>query len=123
MIGKNQVFRAIKSKTYQDIKQLTTAIVARNVSCKIFFGGVLPRPSHNLLTKPRIRDFNRSLCASVKKMQKTITRVFYLPVQLQFMSESDFSALYKQDGIHLNEFRRMRLKAALLEQASFIRNN
>ena len=122
MIGKNQVFRAIRSHTYQEVKKLVSAVLQQNDMAKIFFGGVLPRPVNNALAKPRIKAFNRFLATSVKKLQRSFLRVFYLPVQLRFTAEHEFNILYKTNRIHLNEIGWMRLKAALLEEAGFIRN-
>ena len=46
MIGANQVFRAIKSSTYQELKMLIQQIRIINNQAKIFICGVLPHPLH-----------------------------------------------------------------------------
>ena len=66
---------------------LVLSIKMCNPRSKVFVVGVLPRPSYNAIAQPKVRDFNRFLAASVKKMQKHIDRLFYLPVQLHFQSE------------------------------------
>ena len=122
MIGANQVFRAIRSETFKALKQLIVAIFSKNAPSKVFFAGVLPRPAHNAVAKPKIMEFNRLISTSIKKLKKHFPRLFYLPVQTHFHNEAEFDVLYNQDQVTLNEFGRLRLKRLLLEQAGFIRN-
>ena len=122
MVGKNQVFRAVRTKVYKEMFDIIKAIVIKNPMAKMFIAGVLPRPACNQLAKPKIIAINRFLASAVKRIQKTVPRVYYLPVQLRFQAESEFEVLFGPDGIHLSDFGARRLKQVLLEQAGFIRN-
>ena len=118
MIGNNQIFRAVKTAVQRDLRFLITCIIGRNLVAKIFISGILPRPG-----KPHarqyVKNFNRYLAAAVKKIQKEVTRVFYIPVQIQFIVEVEHPCLFDENG-SLNEFGRMHLKRVLLEGAGFI---
>ena len=122
MVGGNQVFRAVKTIIANELKMLSQCIIGRNPVAKIFVAGVLPRPS-KLHAKFYITRFNRFLAAGVKKIQKDNTRIFYIPVQLQFHAQHEYNYLFDSDMLTLNVFGRMRLKRALLKGAGFIANS
>ena len=121
-VDANQVFRATRAGTFQQIKVLITAIRNRNQNGKIFMVGVLPRPSHNELAKPYIKDFNRFVAASVKRLGNQFARLVYILVQIWFQQVHEFHALFQEDMVRLNEFGRMKYKRVLLEQAGFVKN-
>ena len=120
MIGSNQVFRATKAKIYNDLNMLTMCISNKNTVAKIFVAGVLPRPAKDEYAKYYIITMNRFLAAAAKKIQKQNTRVFYIPVQLQFQDPKEYDYLFEEDRLQLNCFGKMCLKRALLEGAGFI---
>ena len=121
MIGANQVFRATRVLVVQEVKALAYSIFVRNANAKVFFVGVLPRPSHNMIAKPRITEFNRFLNTAMKKIKKQFSRIFYLPAQVKFHNETEFNVLFNEDLCTLSLFGRMRLKKVLFEEAGFIK--
>ena len=110
MISSNQVFRATKTVVQNELKMLILCILGKNPVAKVFVSGVMPRPAKDQYAKNYIRDFNRRLSGTVKKIQKEVTRVFYIPVQLQFMVKEEYSYLFQQDLLTLNAFGKMHLK-------------
>ena len=120
MIGGNQVFRAKKTLVHNKLNMLTLCVLGKNPVAKIFVAGVLPRPVKDHYAKDYIRDFNRFLCAAVKKIQKQYTRIFYVPAQLQFQARHEYNCLFESNLLQLSVFGKMQLKRALLEGAGFI---
>ena len=118
-IGANQVFRVQKQIICKEIKFLVLCILAKNPVTKVFISGVLPRLG-KLHAKTYIHDFNRYLAAAIKKTQKEVMHMFYIPMQLQFQDPAEASCLFEQDLLRLNEFRRMRFKWVLMQGAGFI---
>ena len=120
MVGSNQVFRAIKTKIHNELELIINAIVAKNQVAKIFIASILPRPAKDEYAKVYIMKMNRFLSASVKKLQRKHSRVFYVPVQLQFQKKEEYRLLYQQNMLQLSEVGVMRLKQALVAGAGFI---
>ena len=122
MIGGNQVFRAKKTVVHNELNMLIMCILGKTPVAKIFVASVLRWPAKDHYAKDYIRNFNIFLCAAVKKIQKQVTRIFYVLVQLQFQAQHEYNCLFESDLLQLNVFGKMRLKRALLEGAGFMQS-
>ena len=122
VVGGNNCYNIKKTEVFHQIRMICYAIFSRNEVAKIFFSGVLPQFKLLWMSRQQITQYNRYLCAAIKKLQKEFPRVCYIPSQLRFHDIQPANFFF-EDTNSLNEYGCLRLKNALLEGAGFVSSN